>query len=165
MKFGVRKPSVKKSIKARTTGKAKRAVKRSINPTYGKKGMGWVNNPKKTAYNKVYNKTTKFVTDFGSTKKRKKVSSSNYSSGGQYGNEQKSGCGCWTLLLAALIIPILAPFFPVFAVIALIIVVIVSLIRLGTRRNEEPAEQEEFDYSDNDFEDNGDNEDDHWDDF
>lgn len=72
MKFGVRKPSVKKSIKARTTGKAKRAVKRSINPTYGKKGMGWVNNPKKTAYNKVYNKTTKSVTDFGSTKKRKK---------------------------------------------------------------------------------------------
>ncbi|WP_242979682.1 hypothetical protein [Clostridium perfringens] len=40
MKFGVRKPSIKKSFKARTTGRAKRIIKKSINPTYGKKGMG-----------------------------------------------------------------------------------------------------------------------------
>lgn len=58
MKVGVRKPSLKKSIKARTTGKAKRAVKSAVNPLYGKKGTGWVNNPKKSAYNKVYNKTS-----------------------------------------------------------------------------------------------------------
>lgn len=58
MKFGIRKPSVKRRIKARTTGRAKRSVKRAVNPVYGKKGMGWVNNPKKAAYNKVYNKTT-----------------------------------------------------------------------------------------------------------
>lgn len=58
MKFGVRKPNFKKSIKARTTGKLKRKMKRSVNPLYGKKGMGWINNPKKAAYNKVYNKTT-----------------------------------------------------------------------------------------------------------
>lgn len=58
MKFGIRKPSLKKSIKARTTGKLKRAVKKSINPFYGKKGMGFINNPKKAIYNKVYNKTT-----------------------------------------------------------------------------------------------------------
>lgn len=63
MKVGVRKPSLKKSISARTTGRAKRAVKRSINPLYGKKGMGWVNDPKKAAYNKVYNKTTFSVVD------------------------------------------------------------------------------------------------------
>ncbi|WP_123054469.1 hypothetical protein [Clostridium sp. JN-1] len=56
MKMGVRKPSVKRSLKARTTGRAKRAIKRSVNPLYGKKGMGWVNNPKKAAYNKVYRK-------------------------------------------------------------------------------------------------------------
>lgn len=54
----MRKPNLKKSIKARTTGKLKRSVKRSINPLYGKKGMGLVNNPKKAMYNKVYNKTT-----------------------------------------------------------------------------------------------------------
>lgn len=63
MKVGVRKPSIKKSIKARTTGKAKRAIKSSVNPLYGKKGIGWVNDPKKAAYNKVYNKTSVGVKD------------------------------------------------------------------------------------------------------
>ena len=63
MKIGVRKPSIKKSIKARTTGKAKRAVKKAIIPGYGKKGMGWVKNPKKAAYNKIYNKTTVSIKD------------------------------------------------------------------------------------------------------
>lgn len=58
MKIGMRKPNLKKSLKARTTGKLKRKVKKSINPFYGKKGMGWINNPKKAMYNKVYNKTT-----------------------------------------------------------------------------------------------------------
>lgn len=58
MKFGARKPSFKKTIKAHTTSKAKRAVKRSVNPLYGKKGMGWVNDPKQAAYNKVYKQTT-----------------------------------------------------------------------------------------------------------
>ncbi len=58
MKYGVRKPSVKKSISARTTGRAKRAVKKAVIPGYGKAGMGWVKNPKKAAYNKVYHKTS-----------------------------------------------------------------------------------------------------------
>lgn len=58
MKFGLRKPSVKKSFKARTTGKLKRQAKRAINPFYGKKGMGWFRNPKKALYNKVYKKNT-----------------------------------------------------------------------------------------------------------
>lgn len=63
MKFGIRKPNIKSSIKARTTGKLKRKVKRAVNPLYGKKGMGWVNNPRKAAYNKVYNKTSVGVSD------------------------------------------------------------------------------------------------------
>ncbi len=58
MKFGMRKPSFKRSIKARTTGKAKRAIKKAIVPGYGKKGSGWIKNPKKAAYNKIYRKTT-----------------------------------------------------------------------------------------------------------
>ncbi|WP_285009419.1 hypothetical protein [Lactococcus formosensis] len=58
MKFGMRKPSIKKSIKARTAGKAKRKVKKALIPGYGKKGMGYVKNPKKAVYNKVYKKTT-----------------------------------------------------------------------------------------------------------
>ena len=58
MKFGMRTPSIKKSISARTTGKAKRAIKKAIIPGYDKKGMGWLRAPKKAAYNKVYRKTT-----------------------------------------------------------------------------------------------------------
>ncbi|MFP7215866.1 hypothetical protein SFB95_02800 [Lactococcus garvieae] len=58
MKFGMRKPSIKKSLKARTTGKAKRKIKKALIPGYGKKGMGYIKNPKKAVYNKVYNKTT-----------------------------------------------------------------------------------------------------------
>lgn len=58
MKFGFRKPNIKKSIKARTTGRIKRTVKKTINPFYGKKGIGFIKNPKKAIYNKVYNKTS-----------------------------------------------------------------------------------------------------------
>lgn len=63
MKFGVRTPSLKKSIKARTTGRAKRAVKKAVIPGYGKKGVGWIKNPKKAAYNKVYKKTSFSIFD------------------------------------------------------------------------------------------------------
>ncbi|EPA0803258.1 hypothetical protein ACQZUA_000808 [Enterococcus hirae] len=58
MKIGLRKPSIKKSISARTTGKAKRTVKKAVIPGYGKKGSGWLKDPKKATYNKVYKKTT-----------------------------------------------------------------------------------------------------------
>lgn len=63
MKIGMRKPSIKKSFKARTTGKAKRKLKKAVNPLYGKKGMGIVNNPKKAIYNKVYKKTSFSIFD------------------------------------------------------------------------------------------------------
>lgn len=55
MKFGVRKPSIKKSIAARTS------VKRQIVHKGGfkmPKGGGIVRNPKQATYNKVYNKTS-----------------------------------------------------------------------------------------------------------
>ena len=58
MKFGLRKPNLKSRVKARTTGKMKRKAKSAVNPFYGKKGSG-LRNPKRAAYNKVYNKTTK----------------------------------------------------------------------------------------------------------
>ena len=72
MKIGVRKPSLKRSIKARTTGRAKRAVKRAVIPGYGKKGSGWVKVPKRAAYNAVYHRTTVGVSDLGKTRHRKK---------------------------------------------------------------------------------------------
>ena len=63
MKIGLRTPSLKKSLKARTTSKYKRQLKSAIDPTYGKKGVGWFKNPKKALYNKIYNKTTKSIFD------------------------------------------------------------------------------------------------------
>ena len=76
MKFGVRKPSIKRSIKARTTGRLKRTAKKAVNPLYGKKGMGLINNPKKAVYNKVYNKTTVSARDVGKVASGKEVGSS-----------------------------------------------------------------------------------------
>jgi len=58
MKFGMRKPSITKSFKDRSTAKYNRKVKKALIPGYGKKGVGWAKNPKKAAYNKVYKKTS-----------------------------------------------------------------------------------------------------------
>ena len=58
MKYGFRKPSIKKSLKARTTGRIKRTIKSSINPIYGKKGVGFVKNPEKSVKNSIYHKVT-----------------------------------------------------------------------------------------------------------
>ena len=58
MKVGYRKPNIKKSVKARTTGKLKRKAKKAVNPFYGKKGMGYIKNPKRAVKNKIYHKTT-----------------------------------------------------------------------------------------------------------
>jgi hypothetical protein len=56
MKFGFRIPSLSKRIAARTS------VKRIIRHNLGFKaprGMGWITDPKKALYNKVYNKTSR----------------------------------------------------------------------------------------------------------
>jgi hypothetical protein len=55
MKFGIRKPSLKKRIAARTS------IKRQVVHRLGVKmprGTGWMRDPKKAVYNKVYNKTS-----------------------------------------------------------------------------------------------------------
>ena len=64
MKFGLRTPSLKKMVKGRTTGRVKRAMKKSINPFYSKKGIGFVTQPKKAVYNKIYKKTSFSIFDF-----------------------------------------------------------------------------------------------------
>jgi hypothetical protein len=56
MKFGFRIPSLTKRIAARTS------VKLVIRHNLGFKaprGMGWITDPKKAMYNKVYNKTSR----------------------------------------------------------------------------------------------------------
>lgn len=55
MKFGVRTPSLKKIFAARTS------VRRVVSHSLGLKaprGLGWITNPKKAVYNRVYNRTS-----------------------------------------------------------------------------------------------------------
>lgn len=56
MKFGYRKPSLKKRIAARTS--LKRVVRHNLG-FKAPRGLGWLTNPKKAAYNKVYNNTSR----------------------------------------------------------------------------------------------------------
>jgi hypothetical protein len=55
MKLGIRKPSLTKSLAARTS--VKRMVKNSLG-LKAPRGYGWLTNPKKAAYNRVYNRTS-----------------------------------------------------------------------------------------------------------
>ena len=56
MKFGFRIPSFKKRIAARTS--LKRVVRHSLG-LKAPRGWGWLTNPKKAAYNRIYNRTTR----------------------------------------------------------------------------------------------------------
>ncbi len=74
MKYGVRKPSIKKSLSAKnpmTQVKRKYSTKKYTDP---------IGTAKKRAYNKVYNKTTVSIKGLGSSKssKSKSSKSSNY---------------------------------------------------------------------------------------
>ncbi len=55
MKFGVRKPSIRKSVAARTS--VKRMVRHSLG-VKAPRGWGWLTNPKRAAYNRAYNRST-----------------------------------------------------------------------------------------------------------
>jgi len=55
MKFGFRRPSLRKRIAARTSWK--RVVRHNLG-LKAPRGYGWLTNPKKAAYNRVYNRTT-----------------------------------------------------------------------------------------------------------
>jgi len=55
MKFGIRKPSLKKMIASRTS--PKRFIRHNLG-VKAPRGLGWIFNPKKALYNKIYNKTS-----------------------------------------------------------------------------------------------------------
>jgi hypothetical protein len=55
MKFGFRMPSLTKRIAARTSWK--RMGRHNLG-LKAPRGWGWLTNPKKAAYNRVYNRTT-----------------------------------------------------------------------------------------------------------
>lgn len=58
MKLGLRTPSLKKRLKARTTGKLKRSLKKAVNPLYGRSGIGFAKDPVMSTKSKIYKKTT-----------------------------------------------------------------------------------------------------------
>ena len=56
VRFGFRVPSLKKRLSSRTS--LKRAVRHSLG-LKAPRGWGWLTNPRKAAYNRVYNTTTR----------------------------------------------------------------------------------------------------------
>lgn len=150
-KFGVRKPSIKKSIKARTTGKIKRRAKKAVIPMYGKKGSGWVKNPKKAAYNKVYNKTSISIFDLVHSKKhnRKKNSSLFVTSSNNNYEEGNRSCGCCFLALTIPILLFLLPFIPLVVIPTLLLIffgcIIAFIVKLGKRPDQDEVTNYKFD--------------------
>jgi hypothetical protein len=55
MKFGIRTPSLRKRIAARTS--FRRYVRHSLG-FKAPRGWGWLTNPRRAAYNRMYNRTT-----------------------------------------------------------------------------------------------------------
>lgn len=55
MRIGPRRPSLKKRVSARVSPKRQIVHRAGLKMP---RGYGWVRNPKKYMYNKVYNKTT-----------------------------------------------------------------------------------------------------------
>lgn len=55
MKFGFRVPSLSKRIAARTS--LKRVIRHSLG-LKAPRGFGWLTNPKRAAYNRIYNRTS-----------------------------------------------------------------------------------------------------------
>lgn len=55
MKFGIRKPSIRKSIAARLS--PARFVRQRLG-LKAPRGYGWITNPRRALYNRVYNRTS-----------------------------------------------------------------------------------------------------------
>lgn len=91
MKYGIRTPSLSKSIKNRTTGYVKRNVKKSLSPYYGSKGIGIIKSPKKYIYNHIYNKTSfSIIDDKSYNKSQNKSYNSSYNIKSSKNEKQKT---------------------------------------------------------------------------
>lgn len=124
MKVGMRKPSIKRSMKARTTGRIKRSIKRSVNPLYGKKGMGFIKNPEKALKNAVYHRTTFGVRDVA----RVVDKATGTGKGGNPGNPSKAvPCvlSLITILIGALLL-LASPIGIVFILLGIIILIVIN---------------------------------------
>ena len=90
MKWGFRKPSLRKRVAARTSWK--RFVRHNLG-LKAPRGWGWLTNPKKALYNRIYRRTTFGIEDLFKTRRRR-----------------KSSAGCLVVFLAALALVVAASY-------------------------------------------------------
>jgi hypothetical protein len=114
MKFGVRTPSLKKRIAARTSWK--RYVRHNLG-VKAPRGWGWLTNPKRAAYNRVYNRTSISVDRLFSSKRRR-----------------RGGSGGDGLVVVAVIGIAVAVAAGIYFVIAAAVLVVGWLVRIGMKR-------------------------------
>jgi hypothetical protein len=81
VKFGFRRPSLRRRIAARTS--FKRYIRHSLG-VKAPRDWGWLTNPKKAAYNRIYNRTT--------------VDPVKLLMGGR--RHTRAGCAIWPVVLA-----------------------------------------------------------------
>ena len=112
MKFGIRTPSIKKRIAARTS--IKRVVRHNLG-LKAPKGYGWFTNPKKALYNRVYNRTSFSIFKGGSLFKWLGVGVHNNSTQHEVNNDSKvdthKGFNLIKLVLNLLLLAIFFLFF------------------------------------------------------
>lgn len=120
----MRTPSLKRSLKARTTSKWKRQIKKAVIPGYGQKGIGWIKKPKKAMYNKVYRKTTFGLSDIVKSSKEKssaKVKKKAIRQSKDYTTKDYKQAGIVMIILGLLlmfVIPVLGIFFLILGIIS-----------------------------------------------
>lgn len=118
MKFGLRTPSLKKRIAARTSWK--RYVRHNLG-FKAPRGWGWLTNPKKAAYNRVYNRTTVSVDQL-------------FKSGSRRRGSRHDGSAA-LLVIGVFVVAA----FGVYLIAAAAVVFIGWLVRVATKRPAAPA--------------------------
>lgn len=106
MKFGFRKPSLKRSFAARTS--LKRAVRHNLG-LKAPRGWGWLTNPRKAAYNRVYSRTTFGLSDiFRLGSKGRKAASRSSSLSPMNSTNAAGGQGCALVAVSVLVFGVVA---------------------------------------------------------
>lgn len=142
VKIGIRKPSWKKSIAARTNGRLTRKLKRAIIPGYGQRGVGWAH-PKRKLYNKAYSRTTFSVNDLLKQSNRKSTSTRRKAS---IVKSNGTNFGCGGLIVLAVIVALAIQIWPI----VLFAAAVTGLIYyLNLRKKRAQAAKKEKDISEN----------------
>lgn len=142
VKIGIRKPSWKISIAARTKGQLNRKIKRAIIPGYGQRGVGWAH-PKRKLYNKAYSRTTFSFNDLLKQNHRSNTSTRRKAS---IVKSNGINLGCGGLIVLAVIVAFAIQIWPI----VLFAAAVTGLIYyLNLRKKRAQAAKKEKDISEN----------------